>query len=161
MEDFIIRRIRPMDNAVIKKIVQTVILEKGVPKIGSAYSDNSLDDMYSYYQNVKGVYYVVESDGRVVGGGGIGPLENGDGFVCELQKMYFLGETRGRGIGTILLKRCLEDALVLGYNKCYLETMPNMEAAQAVYQKFGFYYLNEPLGCTGHTACPVWMMKDL
>jgi putative acetyltransferase len=36
-----------------------------------------------------------------------------------------------------------------------------MLAAQKLYQKAGFEYLCEPLGATGHTSCPVWMLKEL
>ena len=44
-------------------------------------------------------YFVVELDGRVVGGAGIGPLAEGPAGTCELRKMYFLGEARGQGQG--------------------------------------------------------------
>jgi putative acetyltransferase len=36
-----------------------------------------------------------------------------------------------------------------------------MEAAQKLYNKVGFEYLDKPLGNTGHTSCPVWMLKKL
>jgi putative acetyltransferase len=36
-----------------------------------------------------------------------------------------------------------------------------MLAAQKLYQKVGFTYLDSPIGCTGHTSCPVWMLKQL
>jgi putative acetyltransferase len=55
----------------------------------------------------------------------------------------------------------LEKAKEFGFEKCYLETLPNMLAAQKLYQKVGFQYLEEPLGCTGHSSCPVWMIKEL
>ena len=75
--------------------------------------------------------------------------------------MYFLQETRGKGIGLQMIQKCLEKAVELGYEKCYLETLPEMLAAQSLYQKIGFEYLCAPLGNTGHTTCPVWMIKEL
>ena len=48
-----------------------------------------------------------------------------------------------------------------GYDKCYIETMFNMESAQKLYLKKGFSYLDKPKGNTGHSSCPVWMIKDL
>jgi putative acetyltransferase len=39
--------------------------------------------------------------------------------------------------------------------------MPFMHAAQKLYTKSGFEYLDAPMGCTGHNSCPVWMLKDL
>ena len=47
------------------------------------------------------------------------------------------------------------------FTKCYIETMPNMISAQKLYLKKGFEYIDKPIGNTGHTACPVWMLKDL
>ncbi|GAW89962.1 histone acetyltransferase HPA2-related acetyltransferase [Flavobacterium psychrophilum] len=75
--------------------------------------------------------------------------------------MYFLPEARGLGIGLQLMNKCLTIAKNFGYEKCYLETMPYMEAAQKLYKKVGFEYLCEPMGNTGHTSCPVWMIKHL
>jgi putative acetyltransferase len=36
----------------------------------------------------------VENNGKVVGSAGVAPLENEAATICELQKMYFLPETR-------------------------------------------------------------------
>ena len=81
--------------------------------------------------------------------------------MCELQKMYFLPEARGLGFGTQLMQLCLENAKMFGFKSCYLETLPQMEDAQKLYVKAGFEYLDKPLGSTGHTSCPIWMLKKL
>jgi putative acetyltransferase len=39
--------------------------------------------------------------------------------------------------------------------------MPNMLKAQKLYLKKGFKYLDNPLGNTGHNACPVWLIKNI
>ena len=39
--------------------------------------------------------------------------------------------------------------------------MPNMLDAQMLYLKYGFEYINYPMGDTGHSACPIWMIKPL
>ena len=75
--------------------------------------------------------------------------------------MYVLPEARSLGIGKQLMEKCLQSAKDFGFDTCYLETMPNMEDAQKLYQKTGFEYLNQPLGNTGHTSCLVWMIKEL
>jgi putative acetyltransferase len=43
----------------------------------------------------------------------------------------------------------------------YIETLPELEKAIRVYEKFGFSYLDKPLGDTGHFGCSVWMLKAL
>ncbi|MBT5417253.1 MAG: GNAT family N-acetyltransferase, partial [Cryomorphaceae bacterium] len=55
----------------------------------------------------------------------------------------------------------LDFAKESGFEKCYIETMPNMVNAQKLYLKKGFKYINGPLGNTCHNACPVWMLKKL
>jgi putative acetyltransferase len=64
-------------------------------------------------------------------------------------------------MGAKMMARCLETAVDFGFSQCYLETMPYMEAAQKLYVKSGFTYLDAPMGNTGHSSCPVWMVKKL
>jgi len=156
-----IRPIAKKDNTVIAKIIRAVLIEMGVPKVGTVYEDVSLDLMYETFQAEKASYFVIEEEGRIIGGGGIAALENYDGNVCELQKMYFLPEARGRGLGTELIDRCLETAKEFGYDGCYLETMSYMETARHLYEKYGFDLLDGPMGDTGHYACGVHMIKHL
>jgi len=39
--------------------------------------------------------------------------------------------------------------------------MYNMKSAQKLYLSEGFNYIDKPLGNTGHSSCPVWMIKNL
>jgi len=36
-----------------------------------------------------------------------------------------------------------------------------MIAAQNLYKKVGFKYIDSPLGNTSHTTCSIWMIKSL
>lgn len=161
MSEVIIRPIKQADDKEIAQVIRSVLIEMGVPKVGTAYADVSLDTMYTTYQNEGANYFVAVHDGKLCGGAGIAQLQNYEGAVCELQKMYFLNEIRGRGIGRKMIDTCLDFAKKVGYEKVYIETMPYMQAAQELYKKSGFYYLDGPLGDTGHSACPVHMLKDL
>jgi len=156
-----IREIEEKDNVEVARLIRKVLLEMGVPKIGSAYEDKSLDSMYENYKVPNAIYFVVEDNGILLGCAGIAKLENYDGNVCELQKIYFLEEVRGKGIGTKMIDACLEKAKEFGFEKCYLETMPYMKVAQKLYIKKGFTYLENKMGDTGHYSCPVWMIKEL
>lgn len=161
MNDLIIRKIQPEDNASVAQVIRNILTEYKVPKVGTAYADPQLDFMFEAYDVPRAAYFVVENNGRIIGGAGISQLENEAPSFCELQKMYFLAEARGLGMGTRMMEQCLLAAKDFGYEKCYLETMPDMLDAQKLYQKAGFGYVNEPMGNTGHTSCPVWMLKDL
>ena len=157
----IIRPIEKKDNKAIAKVIREVLIALGVPKVGTAYADAALDRMYQSYDRSRARYFVVDDNGKLIGGAGIAQLDNYSGNVCELQKMYFLEEARGRGIGATMMSQCIETARSFGYEQCYLETMPYMEAAQKLYKRTGFSYLDGPLGDTGHYSCPVHMILDL
>ena len=161
MENYSIRKIIKGDNQAVAALIRAVFDELDIPKVGTAYEDPYLDLMFEEYNKPKSVYYVVEKDGIVVGSAGIAPLANEAVSICELQKMYFLPETRGIGIGAEMMEVCLQSAKNFGYEKCYLETMPFMLAAQKLYKKAGFEYISAPMGSTGHNSCPVWMLKEL
>ncbi|MCG1037155.1 GNAT family N-acetyltransferase [Polaribacter sargassicola] len=160
-KDFIIREIKPKDNAEMAIVIREVILEMGAPKIGTAYEDKATDLMFENFNKPTSFYYVIEHKNKVVGGAGIAKLDNFDGNICELQKMYFLPVIRGKGLGSKLIETCLQQAKTLGYKSCYLETMPYMEAAKTLYKKNGFTNLDKPMGNTGHYSCSVWMIKKL
>lgn len=161
MSEVIIRELQKADNAEVAKVIRSVLEEFNVPKVGTAYADPQLDCMFETYAEAKSAYFVVEKDGKIIGCAGIAPLANGAPDVCELQKMYFLPETRGLGIGAKMMAVCLDQAKKFDFRQCYLETMPYMEAAQKLYGRSGFRYLEAPLGCTGHSSCPVWMIREL
>jgi putative acetyltransferase len=156
-----IRKIEKKDNEALGTIVQTVLMEMGAPKVGTAYADPYLFSLFETYHKPKAIYFVVEKEGKVIGGAGVDQLQNSNENICELQKMYFLPEARGQGFATKTMELCLQTAKDFGYEKCYLETMPYMGDAQKLYKKVGFTYLNKPKGDTGHSSCSVWMIKDL
>ena len=161
MEQFQIRKIEKADDSAIAAVIRSVLSEHNVPKVGTAFADPQLDFMSNAYNQPRAAYFLAVSNQKIVGGAGIAPLEGEAEELCELQKMYFLPEARGRGLGSAMMRTCLEFAKSAGFRKCYLETMPYMTAAQALYKKSGFHYLEKPMGNTGHSACPVWMLCEL
>lgn len=159
--NYIIREIQKKDNLQIAKVIRDVLIEFGVPKVGTAYEDKALDDMFETYNKNSSVYYVIEYNQKIIGGAGIAQLDNYEGNTCEFQKMYFLPEARGKGLGSKMISICLKKATSFGFEQCYLETMPYMNSARALYKKNGFTSLDKPVGNTGHFSCNVWMIKDL
>jgi putative acetyltransferase len=159
--DFIIREIKPTDNIDISNVIKSSILEMGAPKTGTAYEDKATDSMFETYQREKVIYFVLEHKNKIIGGAGIAKLDNCEGNICELQKMYFLPIARGKGLGSLLISKCLDKAKEFGFESCYLETMPYMEAAQKLYKKNGFLNLDKPMGGTGHYSCTIWMLKKI
>lgn len=159
--NIVIREIKQDDNPFVEQVIRNCFYEYGIPLTGTAYEDPETKAMYESYQNDNDIYLVVERDGQVFGGGGIKPLNNYEGDVCELQKLYFAPEIRGLGIGRKLTNKLLDKAKQMGYNTCYLESGDMLKEALHLYEKMGFTHLKGPLGATGHSACGVFMTKAL
>jgi len=157
---FTIRPIVARDDAAVAAIIRTVMPEFGADGPGFAIHDAEVGAMHAAYAKSGCAYFVVELEGKVHGGGGVAPLDGAAG-VCELRKMYFLPELRGRGAGSALIIRCLDAARELGYRQCYLETLTGMDAAQRLYQKHGFARIPAAMGSTGHFSCNRFYLLDL
>lgn len=159
--NFTIREIKKEDNPEIAKTIRDILIEFGVPKVGTAYADKLLNVLFETYNIKNAVYFIIEKNSKIYGGAGIKHLDNYDGNVCELQKMYFLPEARGLGLGGKMMEICLQKAKEFGFEKCYLETLPYMKDARKLYKKVGFNDLDARMGDTGHYSCNLWMLKDL
>ena len=156
-----IRPVRKEDNSAVAEIIRNVMTEFGAVGRHYSISDPEVDAMFEAYRPPGASFFVVENGGRILGCGGMGPLQDGEAGVCELRKMYFLPELRGSGMGSQLLEIILEAARTAGYTLCYLETLDHMEQARKLYRKHGFKSIDHPLGNTGHTGCNSWMIKEL
>jgi len=159
--NYIIREIEPKDNLKIATVIRNVFEELSAPKVGTAYADPHLNTLFEVYQAENEIYFIVEMNGTILGGCGIGNLVETEFKICELQKMYLAKEARGKGIAKELMQKCLTFAKQVGYDKCYIETLPFMKDAQKLYVKSGFTFIDGPMGATGHNACDVFMIKDL
>ena len=158
-----IRTIQIQDNPSIAQVIREVSKEFGLaPESGFAVADPILDDLYQVYAQPNAQYWIIEdANGRIVGGGGLSPLQ-GDATVLEIQKMYFLPELRGLGFAKKILEKCFEFAQQQGFQSCYLETTQDLWQAIKLYEKLGFEHLSQPKGNTGHShVCEVWMLKTL
>ena len=158
---WIIRKVIRSDNKSLYSTLSSVMIEFDVPFKGTALSDPELKKMFEAYQTSRSVYFIIERDNKIFGGAGISQLKNSKENICELQKMYFLSQARGVGLGKKMIEKCLIEAKNFGFEKCYIETMYNMKSAQKLYLSLDFKYINQPIGNTGHSSCPVWMLKKI
>ena len=157
-------RIRPIearDDANVAAIIRTVMPEFGATGEGFAINDPEVDWMQRAYSVPRSAYFVVELEDKIVGGGGVAPLEGGDADTCELRKMYFLKQVRGHGIGSEMLRRCLDAARSFGFRYCYLETLSGMNDAIRLYERHGFKRIGAPRGQTGHGGCNTFYLLEL
>jgi len=172
-----IREIKPEDDQAMAQIIREVSAEYGLtPDKGYGVSDPTLDSLSKEYLSDDACYWVIEENGVLLGGGGIAPLTANspmmeqstpksdpsfeDG-VCELQKMYFSHQLRGKGLARRLAYQAIDFARKRGYHSCYLETTACLKEAVKLYESIGFEHLPSHLGSTGHDACEMPMLLKL
>ena len=145
----------------LAKIIRETLTEFKANKPGTVFYDDTTDHLSEVFKMEGSIYFVAETGGEILGGAGIYPTENLPEGVCELVKLYLAENARGKGIGKILMEKCITAAVEFGYKKIYLETMPELTLAIPMYEKFGFTYLPAAQGNSGHSGCDVWMLKEL
>lgn len=158
---FHIRNIEEQDNVALAKIIRSTLEEFGANQPGTVYFDPTTDNLFQLFQTAGSAYFVAELDGDVVGGGGIFPSDGLPPGTCELVKMYLLPKARSIGLGGKIIETSIAFAKAQGYKQIYLESMPELKKALTVYEKFGFTYLDKPMGNTGHTGCSLWMLREV
>lgn len=155
-----IRKLTEKDNQAVKKIIQSSLEELNLNLPGTAYYDPQLEDLAAFYDaSPSRAYWVAESDGEILGGCGIAEFDDKQ-RICELQKLYLKPQARGRGLSKTLMTQALNFASG-HYDSCYLETMQQMQAANALYQSFDFQLLDAPLEGSEHVLMDCWYIKKL
>lgn len=162
----LVRTIEKNDEPVVAEIIRTVLEESHLDVPGTAYFDPQLDYMFDHYQSqVTSEYWVIEEEGNIVGGVGIGLLAIsilGLGKVGEIQKLYLLPETRGIGYSRRLMETLMAFSMSQGYDYLYLKTIHTLKAAIKLYEKLDFERLDAPIdGESHHPLMDVFMGKKL
>ena len=105
-----------------------------------------LETLSWMYGAPRGVLLLAELEGLPAGCAAVRPLEHG---TCELKRVYVRPDFRGSGMGRRLTESALQAARKLGYARMRLDTLPQMAAAQQLYESLGFRdipaYYGEPM----------------
>lgn len=94
-----------------------------------------MDDIDLHYSGDEGAFLVLASSEKVVGTGAIRRL---DDSTCELKRMWFLKEYRGRGWGREMAYRLFDSARQKGYTRIRLDTSAVLTQAIGLYRGLGF-----------------------
>ncbi|RZI49100.1 GNAT family N-acetyltransferase [Lactococcus kimchii] len=156
-----IRPIQSQDDAQLYQLIRNILEEEGLALPGTAYEDETLVELSTFYKQTKNAAYFVLVDEKeahkVYGGVGIAPFSVG---VAELQKFYLTKEARGQGWSRKLMDQAIDFAQK-HYQKLYLESHTKLKAALKLYQDYGFEPLEHALLESEHSAMNVWLLKNL
>lgn len=105
--------------------------------------EQELKALETMYAPPSGALLLLQDDSAYRACVGLRPL----GDECEMKRLYVKPELRGQGWGRTLAEAIVERARALGYRRLYLDTLPSMTEARALYRDMGFvrtepYYLN-------------------
>ena len=134
--DFRIRTATNEDIPEIKNVVFLSLKEFGLNPDPKG-KDKDLNDIENSYLSNNGFFGVVvntETD-QVVGCFGLYPISQ---HICELRKMYLLKETRGKGLGKLILDKAVLTAREKHFKKIILETISVLTTAIFLYKRYGF-----------------------
>jgi putative acetyltransferase len=159
--NFLIRPVEEKDNSLLAAMIRKAFHEHNAPRKGTVYSDPTTDNLYRLFQIPGAVLWVAEINKEAVGCCGVYPTEGLPLQYAELVKFYLSKTFRGKGIGKELMERCIQSAKELEYSFLYLESLPHFAKAVSMYEKQGFMRISHPLGKSRHTACNIWMLKEL
>lgn len=142
---YTIRRIIPEDNPAVAVLIRYNLKKHHLDIPGTVYFDSCVNDIYGVYADRDncGYYVLLDDTGTLVGGIGFDRLAR-ISDCAELQKMYLDDSVKGQGLSYILIEFVEAQMLKAGFNKAYLETHSNLEAAIHVYEKCGYKPIDRP-----------------
>jgi GNAT superfamily N-acetyltransferase len=97
--------------------------------------DTEINSLPIVYGPPRGCFLLAQDQDRFIGCMALRVLAEG---ICEMKRLYVRPEWRSTGTGRALAQAIIEEAKKLGYERMRLDTLPDMNAARALYQSLGF-----------------------
>jgi putative acetyltransferase len=120
-----IRRAQAQDADFVRELLQEYASGVGV--------DLSFQDFETEVADPLGFYEVV-----LLAGNGCVALRRIDDRTCEMKRLYVRPAARGNGVGRALALAVIAHGRASDYSRMFLDTLPSMAAARALYTSLGF-----------------------
>jgi DNA-binding MarR family transcriptional regulator/GNAT superfamily N-acetyltransferase len=148
--EVILRDLRPGDLGwIIHRQAVLYTQEYGWTQDYEALVAKILADFVQSFDPAREAAWIAEIDGRVVGS--IFLVRGDAPEVGKLRLLYVEPDTRGRGVGAMLVQACTDRARAVGYRRLELWTNSILVAARRIYQRAGFVLVDEaPHHSFGH-----------
>jgi ribosomal protein S18 acetylase RimI-like enzyme len=124
----------PEDRESVREIFREYAGGLGVDLSFQAF-ESELEDLPGKYAEPRGRVLLAVDGEQVVGCVAMRPLEEA---ICEMKRMYVRPSGRGRQLGKRLACAICRAAREARYEHIRLDTLPRMQAAQALYLSLGF-----------------------
>lgn len=133
---FTIRPWQPRDRDPAAALIASVLAEYGLAWEPTGADQDVIQVETAYWQG-GGEFWVIETEGTLVGTGAFYPIDRGQNAV-ELRKMYIALGYRGQGLGKFLLQQ-LEGAIAArGFTEIWIETASVLQEAVCLYERNGY-----------------------
>ena len=97
--------------------------------------DKELAELPGEYAPPNGCLLLALDDTDAIGCVALRKLDEG---ICEMKRLYVKPSGRGNGLGKLLVKAVIDEAIKIGYKKMRLDTVPKMKEAITLYRLIGF-----------------------
>lgn len=110
-------------------------IDESVVNRGREYIDQEIDSLPGEYGPPAGALVLARDGTTPVGCGAVRQFQ---ASIGEIKRVFVRPSHRGRSLGRRITEEALNEARKLGYHRVFLDTMPTMTAAIALYRKMGF-----------------------
>jgi len=103
-----------------------------------SHDELQIDNPRKYILNGGGSIFLAKAKDEIVGTAALVKTGNGE---YELAKMAVTNKWQGRGIGKLLIEKCLSTARTIGAERITLFSNSQLQTAIKMYEKYGFKHI--------------------
>jgi putative acetyltransferase len=131
---YTLRNFRKEDARGVKELIVS-ILAREYPFDRKAYTDTDLERIGEVYGGPKECFFVIESEGKIIGTAGVKSEAKGEAL---LRRLFVDPESRNLGYGSQLLKTAIKFCKDNAYKKVFFRCTDRMVNAMRLCEKEGF-----------------------